>query len=184
MEERIISSLSLTSLNNEVLPSECKSDDRSEQSASIDTSSQTDWDVTQDSKTDVSARIFVTTEQAECHSETVFEEPETLTNNTEEEGDLNEQGVHETREETMRTFQTESEDKTSQVERSEPSTVISDLGNDGGGGAKELPIRPEGNSGQMLKVIVPKHLLPAIKQISLPSVLLSRCTSSELVPLK
>ncbi|XP_017349786.1 zinc finger protein 774 isoform X2 [Ictalurus punctatus] len=128
VEERIISSLSFTSLTDEVIPSESKSDDRSEP--------------------------FI--------------------------------DVNETREGEMNTSQMESEDEPStNVEGSEPSAVITDLGNDGGGGgAEELPTVSEGNGGQVVKVIVPKHLLPAIKQISLPSVLLSRCTSSEPVPLK
>lgn len=184
VEERIISSLSLASLTDEVIPSESKSD-RSEPSDSMDGSCQTDQDVIQDSKTDIFAHVIVTSEQALCHSETVFEEPELLTSNAQEEGDLNEKGVDETREEEMKTSRTESEDETStNLERSEPSTMITDLGNDGGRGAEELPTGSEGSSGQMLKVIVPKHLLPAIKHISLPSVLLSRCTSSEPVPLK
>lgn len=184
MEERIISSLSLASLTDEVIPIESKSDDRSTLPVSMDSSSQTDQDVMQDNKTDVLAHVIVTSEQAVCLSETVFVEAESLTyNRAAEEGDLNEKGVHETPEENMKTLQTESEDETD-IERSEPSAVLTDLGNDGGGRAEEIPTGPEGNSGQMLKVIVPKHLLPAIKQISLPSVLLSRCTSSEPVPLK
>ncbi|KAB5542231.1 hypothetical protein PHYPO_G00089140 [Pangasianodon hypophthalmus] len=157
VEERIISSLSLASLTDDVVPIESKSDD---QSVSMDSSSQTDQDVMQDKL-------------------------ESLTYNRQEEGDLNENGLNETREETTKTSQTESEDETStDVERSEPSAVIADLGNDGGGAAEELSTGSEGNSRQMLKVIVPKHLLPAIKQITLPSVLLSRCTSTEPVPLK
>lgn len=177
VEERIISSLSHASLTDELIPSESKSDDRSKLSTSMDTSSQTDQDVLQDSKPDVLA--LVTSEQAVCHSKTVFEEPESPSHNTE---DLNEKGVHETREENMKTSQRESEDETSaDLLRSEPSTMITDLVNSGGGGAEEIPV---GSSGQMLKVIVPKHLLPAVKQISLPSVLLSHCSGSEPVPLK
>ncbi|XP_034168879.2 zinc finger protein 774 [Pangasianodon hypophthalmus] len=182
VEERIISSLSLASLTDDVVPIESKSDD---QSVSMDSSSQTDQDVMQDSKTDVLSHVIVTSEQPVCHSETALEELESLTYNRQEEGDLNENGLNETREETTKTSQTESEDETStDVERSEPSAVIADLGNDGGGAAEELSTGSEGNSRQMLKVIVPKHLLPAIKQITLPSVLLSRCTSTEPVPLK
>lgn len=179
VEERIISSLSHASLTDELIPSESKSDDRSKLSTSMTTSSQTDQAVLQDSKPDVLALVTVTSEQAVCHSETVFEEPESPSHNTE---DLNEKGVHETREENMKTSQRESEDETSaDLIRSEPSTMITDLVNGGGGGAEEIP---EGKSGQMLKVTVPKHLSPAVKQISLPFVLLSHCTSSEPVPLK
>lgn len=185
MEERIISSLSLASLSDEVIASENKSYDQSESSVIVDSSSQTDQDVMQDSKTDVLANVTVNSEQAVYQSETVSEEPESLTNNTEE-GDLNKNdGDNKTREETMRTSQTEGEAETStDIERSEPSAMITEEESCDGGGAEELPTLPEGNSGQMLKVIVPKHLLPAIKQISLPSVLLSRCKSSEPVPLK
>lgn len=174
VEERIISSLSLGSSTDEVLIDESKSDDRSEPSNIMDSSSQTDQDVIQDSKTDVSARVLVTSDQAVCQSESVSEKPESLIN-TPEEGGSNEESVNESREETMRTSRAESEDETSTE-----SVVIAD----GGGDAEDLPTGPEGSTGQMLKVIVPKHLLPAIKQISLPSVLLSRCTSSEPVPLK
>ncbi|MCJ8743299.1 hypothetical protein PDJAM_G00092290 [Pangasius djambal] len=181
VEERIISSLSLTSLIDEVIPVESKSDDRS---FSMDSSSQTDQDVMQDNKTDVLSHVIVTSEQPVCHSEAALAELESLTYNRQEEGDLNEKDVNETREETTKTSQTESEDDSTDVERSEPNAVITDLGNDGGGAAEESPTGSEGNSRQMLKVIVPKHLLPAIKQITLPSVLLSRCTSTDPVPLK
>lgn len=182
MEERIISSLSLASLTDEVIPSESKSDDRAESSISMDCSSQ---DVMQDSKTDISAHVIVTSEQAACHSETACEELESFTNNTQDEWDLNENGVNENREEMKQSSQTVSEDEASaDVESSEPIAVITEPGNTGEGGAEKLHIGSEGNGGQMLKVIVPKHLLPAIKQISLPSVLLSRCPSSKPVPLK
>ncbi|KAG7320314.1 hypothetical protein KOW79_016167 [Hemibagrus wyckioides] len=185
VEERIISSLSLDSLTDEIIPSESKSDDRSEPSISMDCSSQIDQDVMQDSKTDISAHVIVTSEQAACHSETACEELESFTNNTQDEWDLNENGVNENTEEMKQSSQTVSEDEASaDVESSEPNAVITDPGNTGEGGAEKLHIGSEGNGGQMLKVIVPKHLLPAIKQISLPSVLLSRCPSSEPVPLK
>lgn len=182
VEERIIASLSFASLPDEVLPCESKSDDRFEASVSMDTSSQTNQDIMQDSETDILADAIVTSEQAECQCETADKEPKLLTDITEEEGDLNENGINETREEMTESSQTVGEDKTSSV--SEPNTVITDLGNDKEEAVEELPTRSEGNSRQMLKVIVPKHLLPAIKQISLPSVLLSRCSSSEPVPLK
>lgn len=180
VEERIISSLSLASSTDEDITDESKSDDRSELTNSTDSSSQTHKDEIQDSRTDILAPVIVTSDEPVCQSECVSEEPEPLINKPEE-GGLIKNSVHEAREETTRTSQAESEDETStEIESSEPNTMIAD----GGGGAEELPTRAESGSGQMLKVIVPKHLLPAIKQISLPSVLLSRCTSSEPVPLK
>lgn len=184
MEERIISSLSLASLTEEDVPSQSKNHlEPSELSDSMDCASQTDQDVIQDSKIDVSGNVVVTSEQAACHTETACEDLELLPNNTQEEWDLNENGVDENREEMKKSSQTVSEDDSSaQVESS--NAVITDLGTVGEGGAEKLFTGSEGNGGQTLKVIVPKHLLPAIKQISLPSVLLSRCPSSEPVPLK
>ncbi|GAA6105826.1 zinc finger protein 37-like [Tachysurus ichikawai] len=184
VEERIISSLSLASLTEEDVPSQSKNHlEPSELSDSMDCASQTDQDVIQDSKIDVSGNVVVTSEQAACHTETACEDLELLPNNTQEEWDLNENGVDENREETKKSSQTVSEDDSSaQVESS--NAVITDLGTVGEGGAEKLFTGSEGNGGQTLKVIVPKHLLPAIKQISLPSVLLSRCPSSEPVPLK
>ncbi|KAM9467934.1 uncharacterized protein Hap1MRO34_014659 isoform 2-T2 [Clarias gariepinus] len=164
VEERIISALSLTSFTNGVIPSELNSDDRSEPTVSMDTSSQTYPDLMHDSKIHVLAPAIVTSDQSP--SEPALDEPESLAKKTQGEADSNEKSFNETREETMKTSQIESGDETS------------------GGGAEESPTGSEGNSGQMLKVIVPKHLLPAIKQISLPSVLLERCTSNEPVPLK
>ncbi|KAF7694021.1 zinc finger protein 35-like [Silurus meridionalis] len=185
VEERIISALSLDSMADEVIPAESKSDDQSATPSSMDNSCQTHQDVMQDIKNDVLVDTIVTSEQAMCHSESVCEESESLTNNTQEEVDLNVKDVYETEEETLKTSQTECMEETStDVENSEPNATISDPGNSGGEGAKKLSTGSEGKSGQMLKVIVPKHLLPAIKQISLPSVLLSCCISSEPVPLK
>ncbi|TSK13204.1 Sugar phosphate exchanger 3 [Bagarius yarrelli] len=179
--ERIISSLSLSSSSDDVVPNESNSDDGSEPSVSMNTSSQTNQDMMEDSKADVFAHVIVTLDETRCHSETACEELETLTDNAQEEEDFIKNGANEMTESPWAV----NEDETSaDVQRSESNAVITDLETDEERGAEELPTGAEGSRGQMLKVIVPKHLLPAIKQISLPSVLLSRCLSSEPVSLK
>ncbi|XP_015461088.3 zinc finger protein 879 [Astyanax mexicanus] len=72
----------------------------------------------------------------------------------------------------------ESDVHESDVHEPEPSSVISGCNSDLKNVSEEAAEKdPQTNSGHLLKVVVPSRLIPIIKQVRLPSVSLSRCTS-------
>uniref|UniRef100_A0A3B1JFB8 Zinc finger protein 879-like n=1 Tax=Astyanax mexicanus TaxID=7994 RepID=A0A3B1JFB8_ASTMX len=72
----------------------------------------------------------------------------------------------------------EPDEHESDVHEPEPSSVISGCNSDLKNVSEEAAEKdPQTNSGHLLKVVVPSRLIPIIKQVRLPSVSLSRCTS-------
>ncbi|XP_062862716.1 zinc finger protein 3-like [Trichomycterus rosablanca] len=208
VEDRIISSLSLALLanvdspivdqtDNLLLSLETISQDLNLESGTgisvfdVFTSNQ---DVNKENETVVHHHDIFTTDQTDDQNETeLAEEFVSAQSNILEKKDLsermNESSFCDTAVQTLKTSQHERETEVEDV-RPEASTLGSEInadpGHSGDGADKQADesTAPEAKSGQRLKVIVPKHLVPVVKQISLPSVLLTRCTSSETVPLK
>ncbi|XP_036433313.1 zinc finger and BTB domain-containing protein 17-like [Colossoma macropomum] len=209
VEDRIISTLSLSPLADVAMPSKSNTDDRSETSSCLESSSHDvnqdmNQDVSQESKTeDLALKIF-NSNQIEGHSEIVVETESSRCGIQEEadltENDVEESSVCEIEEVTMKTSQSESEDKawteldrpeneaSAEVAGPEPSSEISgtnsDLRDVSEGGTEVADEAPAIGAGPLLKVVVPRHLISVIKQVQLPSVSLSRCMTSESGPLK
>lgn len=212
VEDRIISTLSLSPSIDETVSNENNTEDQSEPPFCLESSFQdVNQDITQDvsleTDTHAPAPEMFTLDQVEGHSEAEnVVELESRCSIQEEVNDIEESIVYEIEEGTMNTSQSECEDKASaeadvlqnedvpeeeasvEAEGPEPSSVTSGTDLDPGdvveGGDETSEEAPTSNTGQRLKVVVPRHLIPIIKQVRLPSVSLSRCTSSESGQLK
>ncbi|KAI4904618.1 hypothetical protein NFI96_014618 [Prochilodus magdalenae] len=197
VEDRIISTLSLCPLTDVTVPTESPTDDQTEPSFFQECSSQ---DVNQKNETDVPAPILHLS-LVECQSEVVLE-PESSKCGIQEQTDVNdnddgESPACETGEVTTSTPQSETEQSenkpSAEVDRPENeasagpagpeaspavSSTNSDLRDVAEEGVEAADETPASSTGHLLKVVVPRHLIPVIKQVRLPSVSLSRCTRS------
>lgn len=201
VEDRIISSLSLALLANDDSTSVAQTQNVL---LSLETISK---DVILDSGTEISAvEVFTINQEVNKKNETVVHHNDVFSNdqtNNQIETEvvevlvpslpsaLAEKGVNEILNEssfcdvvqTLRLSRPKYETKIA-VDRPQTGTLSRDINlNKNEDIADESPL-PEAKSGQSLKVIVPKKLVPIVKQIQLPSVMLTRCTSSETMPVK
>ncbi|XP_017549441.1 endothelial zinc finger protein induced by tumor necrosis factor alpha-like [Pygocentrus nattereri] len=210
VEDRIISTLSLSPLTDVAMPRESNTDDQSELSSCLESSSQDvnqdmNQDVSQENKTEALSPKILNFNQIEGHSDIVVE-LESSRCGLQEEGDLIENDVEESsvcevEEVTMETSQSESEDvqastepdrpeneASTEVAGPEPISEISgtnaDLRDVDEGGVEAADKASAISAGPLLKVVVPRHLISVIKQVQLPSVSLSRCMCSESGSLK
>ncbi|XP_035384371.1 zinc finger protein 287-like [Electrophorus electricus] len=195
-EDRIISSLSLAPLSAQIFLSESKAD---EPSLCVGRSCLRNQDVSQESERAAQPLHSFTLNQAEVCSKTAdVEEYDSPKCSTDEElnGNLNEKGFKEsnfceTKVEIIQASQSEGETLTDRLEeRLDPSTVMilnsdtKNINERGDKTADEVTSAHVASTGQLLKVVVPRECLPIVKQICLPSVLLTRCTSNKPIPLR
>ncbi|XP_076860968.1 uncharacterized protein LOC143514073 [Brachyhypopomus gauderio] len=200
VKDRIISCLSLAPLTNLALLKESKADDPSTPSFCTGRACLSNQDVSQESESASQPFQSFTTSQAEVCSETVdVEEPDLPNCSTHvkqilNERDAKESNACETSGEMTHASQSESEGDTTEwcEERLGPSRQQSELisnlgpknvGKRGDEASNEVTSVPVAVPGELLKVVVPRELLPVVKQIRLPSVLLTRSTNNEPIPL-